>query len=63
MSLFHTASGFALRSPFDSPEGIEMGTAGLNISYHRPATDGLTAEAEVVRAGKSVGGKEEANLQ
>lgn len=55
MSLFDTACGFALRSTFDSPEAVEMGTTDMNVSFLRPATDDLTAEAEVIRAGESVG--------
>lgn len=54
-SLFDTACGFALRSTFERPESVEMGTTDMNISYLRPATGDLTTEAEVVRVGDSVG--------
>lgn len=55
MSLFDTACGFALRSTLDDPGEVEMGTTDINVSFLRPATDDLTAEAEVIRAGESVG--------
>lgn len=54
-SLFDTACGFSLRSTFDSPDEIKMGTTDMNISYLRPATGDLTAEAEVIREGTSIG--------
>lgn len=54
-TLVDTASGFALRSTFDDPENARLTTTDLNVSYLRPATDDLTVEAEVVRAGGSMG--------
>jgi uncharacterized protein (TIGR00369 family) len=54
-TLIDSASGFALRSTFDEPEKATLTTTDLNISYLRPATDDLTVEAEVVRAGGSMG--------
>ncbi len=50
-----TASGFALRSTFEDPAAVEMTTTDLNVKYLRPATDDLLVEAEVVRAGDSIG--------
>jgi uncharacterized protein (TIGR00369 family) len=54
-TLVDSASGFALRSTFDEPERAALTTTDLNVSYLRPATDDLTVEAEVVRAGGSMG--------
>lgn len=54
-TLIDSASGFALRSTFDEPEKATLTTTDLNVSYLRPATDDLTVEAEVVRAGGSMG--------
>ncbi len=54
-TLVDSASGFALRSTFDDPESAALTTTDLNVSYLRPATDDLTVEAEVVRAGGSMG--------
>ena len=54
-TLVDSASGFALRSTFDEPEKATLTTTDLNVSYLRPATDDLTVEAEVVRAGGSMG--------
>lgn len=54
-TLVDSASGFALRSMFEDPKGAALTTTDLNVSYLRPATDDLTVEAEVVRAGGSMG--------
>lgn len=54
-TVIDTASGFALRSTFDDPEGATLTTTDLNVRYVRPARDDLRVEAEVVRAGASVG--------
>ncbi|ELZ18977.1 thioesterase superfamily protein [Haloterrigena salina JCM 13891] len=54
-TLIDTASAFALRSTFDDPGGAGLTTTDLNVSYLRPATGDLRAEAEVVRAGKTSG--------
>ena len=54
-TLVDTASGFALRTTFDDPTEAALTTADLNVSYLRPATADLRAEAEVVRAGGSMG--------
>jgi len=54
-SLIDTASGFALRSTFDDPTTGSLATTDLNVTYLRPATDDLRVEAEVLRAGDSMG--------
>ena len=54
-TLVDSASGFALRSTFEDPKGAALTTTDLNVSYLRPATGDLTVEAEVVRAGGSMG--------
>jgi uncharacterized protein (TIGR00369 family) len=54
-TLIDSASGFALRSTFDEPDEAALTTTDLNVSYLRPATNDLTVEAEVVRAGGSMG--------
>ncbi|NHN57659.1 MULTISPECIES: PaaI family thioesterase [Halorussus] len=54
-TLVDTASGFVLRTTFDDPAEAALTTADLNVSYLRPATGDLRAQAEVVRAGGSMG--------
>ncbi|WP_049927858.1 PaaI family thioesterase [Halopiger goleimassiliensis] len=54
-SLVDTASAFALRSTFAQPEAVGLTTTDLNVSYLRPATGDLRAEAEVLRVGGSTG--------
>ncbi|UIP00728.1 PaaI family thioesterase [Halobaculum sp. CBA1158] len=54
-TLVDTASGFALRSTFDDPTTGSLATTDLNVTYLRPATDDLRVEAEVLRAGGSMG--------
>lgn len=54
-TLVDTASGFALRSTFDDPTDGSLATTDLNVTYLRPATDDLRVEAEVLRAGGSMG--------
>lgn len=54
-SLIDTASGFALRSTFPDPTTGSLATTDLNVTYLRPATDDLRVEAEVLRAGGSMG--------
>ena len=54
-SLIDTASAFALRSTFEDPSEAGLTTTDLNVSYLRPATGDLRAEAEVVRAGNTSG--------
>ncbi|RJS98148.1 PaaI family thioesterase [Halococcus sp. IIIV-5B] len=54
-TLVDTASGFALRSTFEDPAAAQLTTTDLDVSYLRPATDDLIVEAEVLRAGGSMG--------
>ncbi|MFB6118420.1 PaaI family thioesterase [Halosegnis sp.] len=54
-TVIDTASGFALRTTFDSPTEANLTTTDLNTRYVRPATDDIRVEAEVVRAGQSMG--------
>ncbi|WP_226480214.1 PaaI family thioesterase [Natrinema amylolyticum] len=54
-TLIDTASAFALRSTFEDPGKAHLTTTDLNVSYLRPATGDLRAEAEVLRAGGSTG--------
>lgn len=54
-TVIDTASGFALRSTFERPEEAALTTTDLNVRYVRPATGDVRVEAEVVRAGSSIG--------
>lgn len=54
-TVIDTASGFALRSTFDDPANAALTTTDLNVRYVRPATDDVRVEAEVVRAGSTMG--------
>jgi len=54
-TVIDTASGFALRSTFDDPATARLTTTDLNVRYVRPARNDLRVEAEVVRAGGSMG--------
>ena len=54
-TVIDTASGFALRSTFEDPATARLTTTDLNVRYVRPARNDLRVEAEVVRAGGSMG--------
>ena len=54
-TIIDTAYGFALRTTFDDPTDVALTTTDLNTRYVRPATDDVRVEAEVVRAGGSMG--------
>jgi uncharacterized protein (TIGR00369 family) len=54
-SLVDTASGFALRTTFADPTAPALTTTDLDVTYLRPARSDLTVEAEVARAGESMG--------
>ncbi|SDJ49820.1 PaaI family thioesterase [Natronorubrum texcoconense] len=54
-TLIDTASAFALRTTFEKPSQARLTTTDLNVSYLRPATGNLRAEASVVRAGGTTG--------
>jgi uncharacterized protein (TIGR00369 family) len=54
-TLIDTAGGLALRPTLDDPVGGGVATINLNVNYLRRAAGDITAHAEVVRAGNSVG--------
>lgn len=54
-TVIDTASGFALRSTFEDPKAARLTTTDLNVRYVRPARNDLRVEAEVVRAGGTMG--------
>ena len=54
-TLIDTAGGVAQRTTFEDPLDGGVATVNLNANYLRPATGDLRAEAEVVRAGGSIG--------
>ncbi|RBI59171.1 PaaI family thioesterase [halophilic archaeon] len=54
-TLIDTAGGLALRPFLDDPFSGNIATVNLNVNYLRPATDDLTATAEVIRAGNTIG--------
>lgn len=54
-TLVDTTGGIVLWPYLDDPLEGNVATINLNVNYLRPATDDLTATAEVIRAGQSVG--------
>lgn len=54
-TLVDVVGGIALRPYLTDPIEDDLSTINLNVNYLRPATGDLTATAEVVRAGGSVG--------
>lgn len=54
-TLVDTAGGLALRPSLDDPIAGGVATINLNVNYLRGASSDMTAYAEVVRAGGSVG--------
>lgn len=54
-TLVDTAGGVALRPSLEDPIGGGVATITLNVNYLRRAAGDVTATAEVVRAGNSVG--------
>jgi uncharacterized protein (TIGR00369 family) len=54
-TVIDSASGFALQTTFDDVGSVALTTTDLNVKYVRPARDDLLVEAEVVRAGESMG--------
>ncbi|OTE99835.1 PaaI family thioesterase [Halorubrum sp. SD612] len=54
-TLIDTAGGVAQRTTFEDPLDGDVATVNLNANYLRPANGDLRAEAEVVRAGGSIG--------
>ena len=53
-TLVDNAGAAALRTLLSNPETANYATADLNITYMRPATSDLRAEAEVRRSGSSL---------
>ena len=54
-TVIDTSSAFALRTTFDDPDAVGLSTTDLTVSYLRPATGDLRAEADVLRVGGSTG--------
>jgi len=54
-TLIDTAGGLALRPSLTDPLNGGVATINLNVNYLRRASGDLTARAEVIRAGRSVG--------
>lgn len=54
-TLIDTAGGLALRTTLENPFEGGVATINLNVNYLQRATADLTATAEVIRAGGSVG--------
>lgn len=54
-TLIDHAGGAAIRTTLEEPTETPHATTDLNVSYLRPATGNLTAEATVLRAGSSMG--------
>ena len=53
-TLLDNAAGTALQTILDDPETVRYATTEMNLSYLRPATDDLRAEAGVRRHGRSL---------
>ena len=54
-TLIDTCGGLAVRASLDDPLESGVATIDLNVSYLRPAKGDLTATADVVRIGSTVG--------
>ncbi|GAB7018621.1 PaaI family thioesterase [Halostagnicola bangensis] len=54
-TLIDTAGGLALRTELEDPFAASIATINLNVNYLRPATGDLSATANVIRVGSSVG--------
>ncbi|WP_372911779.1 PaaI family thioesterase [Salinigranum sp.] len=54
-TLVDTAGAIAQWTLFDDPLAGGLATVNLNVNYLRPASGDLTATAEVVRAGGTIG--------
>lgn len=54
-TLIDHGAGAAIRTTLESPREQTHATTELNVSYLRPATSDLTAEATVVRSGRTSG--------
>lgn len=49
------AGGVAIRTTIDDPDEVPHATTDLNVTYVRPATGDLTADATVIRSGRTMG--------
>lgn len=54
-TLIDHGAGAAIRTTLEDPEETTHASTELNVSYLRPATEDLTAEATVVRSGRTRG--------
>lgn len=54
-TLIDTCGGLAVRASLDDPIYAGVATIDLNVSYLRPAKGALTATADVIRIGGTVG--------
>lgn len=54
-TLIDHGGGAAIRTTLEEPREMTHATTELNVSYVRPATGDLTAEATVVRSGRTRG--------
>ncbi|ELZ06401.1 thioesterase superfamily protein [Natrialba chahannaoensis JCM 10990] len=54
-TLIDTVGGLALRTELENPVDASIATINLNVNYLRPATGDLTATANVIRVGGTVG--------
>ncbi len=54
-TIVDNATAMAFRTTFEDPEAAELTTTNLDVNYLRPATDDITATAEVIRSGGSMG--------
>lgn len=54
-TLIDHGGGAAIRTTLENPRETTHATTELNVSYLRPATADLTAEATVVRSGRTRG--------
>ncbi|WP_247729954.1 PaaI family thioesterase [Halovivax limisalsi] len=54
-TMVDTVGGLVLRTKFDYPVQTGVATINLNVNYLRPATGDLSATADVIRVGSTVG--------
>ncbi|QLD90077.1 PaaI family thioesterase [Natronomonas salina] len=54
-TLIDHAGGAAIRTTLDEPDSTPHASTELNVSYVRPASDDLRAEATVIRSGSAMG--------
>lgn len=54
-TLIDHAGGVAIRSTLEDPAEVPHATTDLNVTYVRPGTGDLEADATVVRAGRTMG--------